>query len=339
MAGRPIRERTMSTSGLQSVATMADLQEIDGNRSSAATQKLGNTASSVKDEHKVGSNADTDGVLSMQELFDRMMIRQEEQARQIAALVANTLPPPTGISASSGSVVRSGGSLGAAMRSQLAAPAKNVTPRTVTITPSSDEKSGASAHATSSAITLDGDDEDGLVDVGMDGNQDEPTAAEQATALASRLASGQCAYVDDEHEGSFVTWFKSISGWKESFKREVKLMCTIADKMRDEFNIETSESFEMVCCRIAALQCLNEGDGSAVADIIEQKHHKSMVPQVVRLAAIKQANMVNRTKVINKGSGDKKKPKRTKSGLYHGVTKNASGPYAGKAGGATGAKK
>lgn len=345
--GRVPRERQMSITGLQSVATLADLQDLDG-RSSTAAQKGGNTSSSiVKDEHKVGGHADADGPgISTQEMFQRFMERQEEQARQIAALTANTLPSPASINSSSGSVVRPSGSLGAAMRSQSAAPAKNSVSasRAMTVTPA-DEISSAEAPATATPAVANihsGDDDSDLLDIGMDGNQDEPTAAEQATALASRLAVGQCDFVDEEHDGSFVKWFKSIGVWKESFKREAKLMCTLADTMRhrDQIDTETSESFEIVCCRIAALQCMNEGDGSAVADIIEGKHHKSMVPQTVRLAAIKQANMVSRTKsVINKGSGDKKKQKKNSNGLYNGAKKNTGGHYAGKAGGATGAKK
>jgi hypothetical protein len=334
----------MSVTGLQSVATLADLQEIDGNRSSTATQKLGNAASpqlSVKDEHKVNADPDHDGqVLSVAEMFAQLMQRQDATDRQVAAMVANTLPSPAGINSSSG-VARQGTSLSAALRSQSTAPAKNsVASRVVTtITPSEEKSTTAAAHIPS-VIAHDGDydDDDGLIDVGVDGKQDEPTAAEQATALASRLAGGQCAFVDDEHDGSFVTWFKSVVGWKESFKREAKLMCRIADAMRGEgVNIDTSEAFEIVCCRIAALQCMNEGDGSAVADIIEQKHHKSMVPQGVRLAAIKQANMVSRTKSVirNDNKGDKKKHKKTKNG----VTKNTGGQQANKAGGTTGAKK
>lgn len=340
------RERTMSISGLQSIATMADLQDLDGR--STATHKLGNTAApssvTIKDEHKSGSHADADGpVLSMQEMFQRFMEKQEEQARQIAALTANTLPSPASINSSSGNVARPSGSLNAAMRSQSVAPAKNSMSmsRAVTITPSSEGKGSMAVPiaTTHMVATPSGDDDGDLTDIGMDGNQDEPTAAEQATAIASRLAAGQCAFVDEEHDGSFVKWFKSISVWKESFKREAKLMCTLADAMRSEFDIETSEAFEMVCCRIAALQCMNEGDGSAVADIIEGKHHKSMVPQTVRLAAIKQAAMVSRTKaVINKGNNDKKKQK-SKGGSYNGVKKNTSGHYAGKAGSTTGAKK
>lgn len=348
-SGRTVRPRHMSISGLESIATMADLHETDGHQSTA-TQKLGNTApaapSSVKDEHKVGGQVDTGASsMSIQDMFNHFMLKQEEQAQQIAALTANTLPSPASINAASGhgngSVARPSGSLGAAMRSQSVPAKGSITSRAVIITPSSSEEKGSAAAPTTPAANTQGNDDDNeLIDVGMDGNQDEATAAEQATALASRLAGGQCQFVDDEHDGSFVKWFKSVGAWKESFKREAKLMCTIADTMRDEFNIETSEAFEMVCCRIAALQCLNEGDGSAVADIIEGKLHKSMVPQTVRLAAIKQANMVSRTKsVINKGSNDKKKPKKTKNGSYNGAMKNTGGHYAGKAGGTTGAKK
>jgi hypothetical protein len=342
-SGRTVRDRQMSSAGLQSVVTQADLQDLDG-RQSTATQKLGNTTtpSSVKDEHKAGGHADHDAdtpPLSMHEMYERI----EQQARQIAALTANTLPSPASINAAASSnVVRPSGTMGAALRLQSTAPAKNsVASRVVTITPAAEEKSVIAGPATPAANTFGGDtyDDSELADIGVDGKQDEPTAAEQAAVLAGRLAEVQCSFVDEEHDESFVKWFKSCV-WKESFKREARLMCTLADTMRGEFaaNVIASDSFEMICCRIAALQCMNEGDGSAVADIIEGKHHKSMVPQTVRLAAIKQANMVSRTKsVINKGSNnDKKKVKKTKN---YSVTKNTGGHYAGKAGGTTGVKK
>jgi hypothetical protein len=322
----------------------------------AATKGVGNTApvsslsalaASSKGDTKVVKEESSDEDDQVPPYIRRLNARLDGFESRMVTMAANTLPSPIGISSSSGS---SGGrqtmSLTSALRSPVTAPAKSsVAARPVTAMSSSvDDSKSMATLSTPPAIMQDGHDEDGLTDIGVDGTQDEPTAADQAAALAARLAITQCAFVDDEHDGSFVTWYKSVIVWKDSFKREAKLMCLLADKMREEgVSIDRSDSFEMVCCRIAALQCLNEGDGSAVADIIEHKHHKSMVPQGVRLAAIKQANMINRTKLVikndSKGSNDKKKQKKGKGGSYYGVTKNTGGHHTGKAGGTAGVKK
>ena len=191
-SGRTVRPRHMSISGLESIATMADLHETDGH-SSTATQKLGNTApaapSSVKDEHKVGGQVDTGtSSMSIQDMFNHLMHKQEEQAQQIAALTADTLPSPASISAASGhghgngngSVARPSGSLGAAMRSQSVPAKGSITSRAVVITPSSSEEKGslaAAAPTTPAANTQGNDDDNELVDVGMDGADSNDSSA------------------------------------------------------------------------------------------------------------------------------------------------------------------
>lgn len=310
---RSSRNRPMSAAGAESVSSMSDLRAV------------GAVVSSSKQERKTM----VDG-MSPNDVAAATLQAIQDLARLIAA---NNLPSPANIrSSSSKSGLPNSSSLVAGLRSATKrSTGGSAAPTTV---------AAAAPLAQQSAATHDdGDDDDALADVGVDGKQDEPTAAANAAALSTRLADGQCDYVDAEHDGKFGNWCKDTK-WKSSFEREAKLMCRIADACRAEDGIDesTSEVMEIVCCRIAALHCMNDGDGSAVADIIEQKHHKSMVPQSVRMAAIKQANMLNRTKAIIKV--DKNVKGVDKKGNKKNINvKRTGGYHASKASGTTGAKK
>lgn len=310
------RNRPMSAAGAESVSSMSDLRAV------------GTVVSSSKQERKT---AVVDGVSA-----NDVAVATLQAVQDLARLIAtNNLPSPANIRSSSGKSSLSNSS-------SLVAGLRSASKRTTGASAAPTTVAAAVPLAQQSATTHDDgdadDDDADLADVGVDGEQDEPTAAASAAALSTRLADGQCIYVDAEHDGKFGNWCKDTK-WKSSFEREAKLMCRIADACRAEDGVDesTSEVMEIVCCRIAALHCMNDGDGSAVADIIEQKHHKSIVPQSVRMAAIKQANMLNRTKAAikvdkNVKGGDKKGNKKN-------VNVKRTGGYAGKASGTTGAKK
>ena len=307
------RNRPMSAAGAESVSSMSDLRAVGG------------VVSSSRQERKIV----VDGV-SSHDVAAATLQAVQDLARLIAA---NNLPSPANIKSSNG---KSGLHHSSSLVSGLRSAAKRSTGGSASPAPVA-----AAQLAQQSATTHDDDDDDDvdLADVGVDGEQDEPTAAANAAALSTRLADGQCDYVDAEHDGKFSNWCKDTK-WKSSFEREAKLMCRIADACRAEDGIDesTSEVMEIVCCRIAALHCMNDGDGSAVADIIEQKHHRSMVPQSVRMAAIKQANMLNRTKSAIKV--DKSAKASDKKGNKKNINvKRTGGYHASKASGTTGAKK
>lgn len=133
-----------------------------------------------------------------------------------------------------------------------------------------------------------------LTDIGLDGKQDEPTATTRVATLAAPLATSQCHYVDAEHDGSFMRWFKDTK-WKASYGREAKMLARFADLCRMEVNdVTNSELMELICCRIAAVDTLNRGLGSAAADAIEGRHRLSIVPHHVRISAVKEGNMMAR---------------------------------------------
>ena len=130
-----------------------------------------------------------------------------------------------------------------------------------------------------------------LADIGIDGQQDEPSTVARAAALNERLAPLQCRYIDEEYEGSFVKWSKD-GKWKDHYGREVKLMARILDALRRG---DSDDAMEIACRRLSALDMLNSGHGSAAADAIEGKSRTSITPQQMRIAAVKEGNLMTRT--------------------------------------------
>ena len=160
-----------------------------------------------------------------------------------------------------------------------------------------------------------------LADIGLDGNQDEPSTVARAAALDTRLAPLQCHHIDEEYDGSFVKWSKD-GKWKDYYGREVKLMARIADACRRG---DHDDVLEMVCRRIAALDLMNNGHGSAAADAIEGKSRTAIVPQQMRIAAVKEGNLMQRTTTTprdNHGGGP---------GLGKGKSKGKNGKATGGA--------
>jgi hypothetical protein len=233
---------------------------------------------------------------------------------QVAALVAAQLPSPAAITTTaSGSTTATQPSLVAGIRSGTTTlpnvAVKRVSNGSTTSTssfvvaPSTPVMSGP---ASAAIINLPSVNQ--LADIGLDGQQDEPTAAARAAALAAPMAVVQCQYVDTEHDGSFTRWFKD-NKWKDSYAREAKMLSRFADLCRNEVeDVANSELMEAICCRIAALDTLNRGLGSAAADAIEGKHRSSIVPHHVRISAIKEGSMMQRItattpKHVNNGDG------------------------------------
>lgn len=279
---------------------------------------------------KSKGNDDSDGKTDDHHtMMMKMMKRQQDLEGKIAALMANSLPSTIGITPSTGKSVipsssSSSSSLISAMRPSSAAKAPSkvsmsssgagvhvsapTTPAATTTIQSSSSSSTIGSMSDNddenkgSSIIIDDDD---LADIGIDGNQDEPTTQERANVLSLRLATGQCEYVDNEYSGKFINWYKD-NKWRSSLDREMKLLCRLADQTRIEIdNYESSELMEIICCRIASLSMINNGDGSAAADVIERKHRSSMVPDSIRLSAIKEGNLL--AKAINKAKDGMKR--------------------------------